>query len=59
MTQMNLGTLSKRIKAHKTALVHIVKPPVCTEHAQHYTKCTRGIWINRFRYTVRWRWPVN
>lgn len=34
MTQLKLDTLSDRIKAHKTALVHIVKPPVCTERAQ-------------------------
>ncbi|MDU3076449.1 MAG: formate C-acetyltransferase/glycerol dehydratase family glycyl radical enzyme, partial [Mixta calida] len=33
-----LDTLSERIKAHKDALVHIVKPPVCTERAAHYTK---------------------
>ncbi|MBW7983948.1 formate C-acetyltransferase/glycerol dehydratase family glycyl radical enzyme [Enterobacillus tribolii] len=38
MTAMKLDTLSERIKAHKDALVHIVKPPVCTERAQHYTK---------------------
>jgi pyruvate-formate lyase len=38
MTTLKLNTLSDRIKAHKTALVHIVKPPVCTERAQHYTE---------------------
>lgn len=38
MTQLKLDALSDRIKAHKTALVHIVKPPVCTERAQHYTE---------------------
>ena len=38
MTTLNLNTLSERIKAHKMALVHIVKPPVCTERAQHYTE---------------------
>ena len=38
MTTLNLNTLSERIKAHKTALVHIVKPPVCTERARHYTE---------------------
>lgn len=38
MTTLNLSTLSERIKAHKTALVHIVKPPVCTERALHYTE---------------------
>ena len=36
MTTLKLDTLSDRIKAHKNALVHIVKPPVCTERAQHY-----------------------
>lgn len=38
MTKLNLETLSERIKNHKKALVHIVKPPVCTERAQHYTQ---------------------
>ncbi|YCI28356.1 formate C-acetyltransferase/glycerol dehydratase family glycyl radical enzyme [Erwinia sp. PK3-005] len=38
MTTLKLDTLSERIKAHKQALIHIVKPPVCTERAQHYTK---------------------
>lgn len=38
MTTLKLDTLSDRIKAHKNALVHIVKPPVCTERAQHYTE---------------------
>ncbi len=38
MTTLNLNTLSERIKAHKMALVHIVKPPVCTERARHYTE---------------------
>ena len=37
MTTLQLSTLTDRIKAHKNALVHIVKPPVCTERAQHYT----------------------
>ncbi len=37
MTTLKLDTLSARIQAHKMALVHIVKPPVCTERAQHYT----------------------
>ncbi|RLM15244.1 glycyl radical enzyme [Gibbsiella quercinecans] len=37
MVTLNLETLSERIKAHKNALIHIVKPPVCTERAQHYT----------------------
>lgn len=38
MTTLKLDTLSDRIKAHKNALVHIVKPPVCTERAQRYTE---------------------
>ncbi|MBS0970161.1 MULTISPECIES: formate C-acetyltransferase/glycerol dehydratase family glycyl radical enzyme [Yersiniaceae] len=38
MTQLNLDTLSDRIRAHKAALVAIVKPPICTERAQHYTE---------------------
>lgn len=37
MTQLKLDVLSERIRAHKNALVHIVKPPVCTERARHYT----------------------
>ena len=42
MTTLKLDTLSDRIKAHKNALVHIVKPPVCTERAQHYTGTSRA-----------------
>ena len=38
MTTLDLKTLSARIQAHKNALIHIVKPPVCTERAQHYTE---------------------
>ena len=38
MTTLKLDTLSPRIQAHKLALVHIVKPPVCTERALHYTE---------------------
>ncbi|MER0125942.1 formate C-acetyltransferase/glycerol dehydratase family glycyl radical enzyme [Franconibacter daqui] len=38
MTELNLNFLSNRIKAHKEALIHIVKPPVCTERARHYTE---------------------
>ncbi|MCG8709200.1 formate C-acetyltransferase/glycerol dehydratase family glycyl radical enzyme [Brenneria sp. 4F2] len=41
MTTLNLTLLSERIKAHKNALIHIVKPPVCTERAQHYTQAYR------------------
>ncbi len=38
MTTLDLVTLSERTKLHKNALIHIVKPPVCTERAQHYTE---------------------
>lgn len=38
MTQLNLNTLSPRIRAHKESLIHIVQPPVCTERARHYTE---------------------
>ncbi|MFV0574207.1 MAG: formate C-acetyltransferase/glycerol dehydratase family glycyl radical enzyme [Vibrio sp.] len=35
---MNLNFLPERIKAHKSALVNIVTPPVCTERAEAYTR---------------------
>ena len=35
MTQLDLNTLSPRIRAHKESLIHIVQPPVCTERARH------------------------
>lgn len=38
MTTLTLDTLSPRIQAHKNALISIVKPPVCTERARHYTR---------------------
>jgi len=41
MTELHLDTLTRRIQAHKDALVHIVKPPVCTERARHYTEAYR------------------
>lgn len=41
MTELRLDTLTRRIQAHKDALVHIVKPPVCTERARHYTDAYR------------------
>lgn len=41
MTELRLDTLTHRIQAHKDALVHIVKPPVCTERARHYTEAYR------------------
>jgi formate C-acetyltransferase len=37
MTTLKLDKLSGRIQAHKNALISIIKPPVCTERAQHYT----------------------
>lgn len=41
MTELRLDPLTRRIQAHKDALVHIVKPPVCTERARHYTEAYR------------------
>ena len=38
MTDLDLTTLSARIRDHKRRLVEIVKPPVCTERARHYTE---------------------
>lgn len=38
MTLMQLNTLPERIRAHKQALISIVKPPICTERALHYTQ---------------------
>ncbi|XDK49289.1 formate C-acetyltransferase/glycerol dehydratase family glycyl radical enzyme [Kosakonia cowanii] len=35
---MQLNTLPERIRAHKQALISIVKPPICTERALHYTQ---------------------
>ena len=35
---MNLNFLSERIAAHKSALVNIITPPVCTERAEAYTR---------------------
>ena len=35
---MDLNFLPERIKAHKSALVNIVTPPVCTERAEAYTR---------------------
>ena len=52
MTTLKLDTLSDRIKAHKNALVHIVKPPVCTERAQHYTEMYQQHLTSRDRKSV-------
>ncbi|USD63423.1 formate C-acetyltransferase/glycerol dehydratase family glycyl radical enzyme [Vibrio sp. SCSIO 43140] len=38
---MELNYLPKRIQDHKTALVNIVTPPICTERAVAYTKAYR------------------
>lgn len=39
MTLLNLSApLTERTQSHKNALIHIIKPPVCTERAQHYTE---------------------
>ncbi|MDM9614970.1 formate C-acetyltransferase/glycerol dehydratase family glycyl radical enzyme [Kosakonia cowanii] len=38
MTLMQLNTLPERIRAHKQALISVVKPPICTERALHYTQ---------------------
>ncbi|WP_380182170.1 formate C-acetyltransferase/glycerol dehydratase family glycyl radical enzyme [Kalamiella sp. sgz302252] len=38
MTVLNLDTLNDRIRKHKEALIHIAKPPICTERARHYSK---------------------
>ncbi|TOQ36618.1 formate C-acetyltransferase/glycerol dehydratase family glycyl radical enzyme [Vibrio parahaemolyticus] len=35
---MDLHTLPERIKAHKSALINIVTPPICTERAEAYTR---------------------
>lgn len=35
---MNLNYLSERIRAHKSALISIVTPPICTERAETYTR---------------------
>ncbi|QIQ21729.1 formate C-acetyltransferase/glycerol dehydratase family glycyl radical enzyme [Zophobihabitans entericus] len=38
MTTLDLNTVTPRIRAHKDALVHIIKPPICVERAEHYTE---------------------
>ncbi|MDG3085917.1 formate C-acetyltransferase/glycerol dehydratase family glycyl radical enzyme [Vibrio hannami] len=39
---MNLNFLPERIKAHKSELVNIITPPVCTERAEAYTRAYRA-----------------
>ena len=58
MTTLKLDTLSPRIQAHKMALVHIVKPPVCTERPCTIPKPISSTWINRSWYAARWRWLI-
>lgn len=58
MTTLKLDTLSDRIKAHKNALVHIVKPPVCTERAQHYTEMYQQHLDKPIPYVARWHWRI-
>lgn len=41
MTVLNLDTLSDRTRKHKEALIHIAKPPICTERARHYSEIYR------------------
>lgn len=39
---MDLNFLPERIKAHKSELVNILTPPICTERAQAYTKAYKA-----------------
>lgn len=38
MSNLDLTTVTPRIKAHKAALIDIIKPPICVERALHYTE---------------------
>lgn len=38
MANLDLTTITPRIKAHKEALLHIIKPNICVERAEHYTE---------------------
>lgn len=38
MANLDLTTITPRIKAHKEALIHIIKPNICVERAEHYTE---------------------
>ena len=42
MTDIDLTTLTERIRHHKRRLVDIVSPPVCTERALHYTEAYKA-----------------
>lgn len=42
MTDIDLITLTERIRHHKRRLVDIVSPPVCTERALHYTEAYKA-----------------
>lgn len=58
MTTLDLTTLSARIRAHKNTLIHIVKPPVCTERAQHYTEAYQQHQDKPLPVRRAWRWPT-
>ncbi|MDH2999731.1 glycyl radical enzyme [Chelonobacter oris] len=38
MRTLDLTTVTSRIQAHKNALIHITKPDICVERAEHYTE---------------------
>ncbi|TDQ56637.1 formate C-acetyltransferase [Mesocricetibacter intestinalis] len=38
MRTLDLTTVTARIQAHKNELIHIIKPDICVERAQHYTE---------------------
>lgn len=51
-------TLSARIRDHKWRLVEIVKPPVCTERARHYTESYQANMDKPIVVRWRWRWRI-
>lgn len=38
MRTLDLTTVTPRIQAHKNELIHIIKPDICVERAEHYTE---------------------
>ncbi|MGR6980268.1 formate C-acetyltransferase/glycerol dehydratase family glycyl radical enzyme [Testudinibacter sp. P27/CKL/0425] len=38
MRTLDLTTVTPRIQAHKDTLIHIIKPDICVERAEHYTE---------------------
>lgn len=42
MTILDLTTVTPRIKMHKQALIHIIKPPICIERATDYTNAYKA-----------------